>query len=279
MRLGQGVGGLASHAMALSYREHVPPPALREHLVCLWTQTLPAGGAPHASRILPDACVDIVCVGDGPPLVAGPATMPVIAVLPAGAVVVGARLRPGSAAAWLGSAADLRDREVPLEALWGEAARVLQGRLARAGSVAARLAVLVEVLTARLGRVRETDARVGAAVRYLGQDPWVRVEAVARTVGLGERQLLRRFEDSVGYGPKTLQRILRLQRVLLLAGRPGAPAASLADLAQVAGFADQAHLARESRALTGLPAQALLQAPAGTLGMSDLFNADLAEAP
>ena len=258
-----------------NYREHAPPPVLRDHLVCLWTQTLPAGPTPHGHRVLPDACVDIVCVGDAPPVVAGPATTPVNAMLPAGTVVVGARLRPGRVAVWLGSPAwELRDRDVLLEAVWGQSARLLVDRLARAGSSSARMTVLIDVLAARLDLVREADGRVEAAVRRFGRDPWARVEAVARAVGLGERQLRRRFEEAVGYGPKTLQRILRLQRLLLLAHRPRSGPASLADLAQAAGFADQAHLARETRALSGLPAQALLRASTGTLGMSDLFKAD-----
>ncbi len=256
------------------YREYAPPPALAEHLVCLWTEALPGATLPHSRRILPDACVDIVCVGDAPPIVAGPATAPATALLPAGAVIVGARLRPGRASAWLASAAwELRDRDAPLEAFWGLGARRLAERLPAAGEGRERLALLVEALVERLDAVRPANARVSGAVVALGRDPWVRVEAVAHAVGLGERQLRRRFEDAVGYGPKTLQRILRLQRLLLLGREAGATAASLAALAQAAGFADQAHLARESRSLAGMPARALLEGSAGTLAMSDLFKA------
>jgi AraC-like DNA-binding protein len=52
-----------------------------------------------------------------------------------------------------------------------------------------------------------------------------------------------------GYGPKTLDRVLRLQRFLAL-GR-AEPAAGLARLAADAGYADQAHLGHECRALAG----------------------------
>ena len=48
---------------------------------------------------------------------------------------------------------------------------------------------------------------------------------------------------------KTLQRILRLQRFLAL-GRAD-PSARLARLAADAGYADQAHLGRDCRALAG----------------------------
>ncbi|MEU0737800.1 helix-turn-helix domain-containing protein, partial [Streptomyces lavendulocolor] len=53
--------------------------------------------------------------------------------------------------------------------------------------------------------------------------------------------------DAFGYGPKTLARVLRLQRALALV-RSGLP---YAVAAVEAGCADQAHLARETRALAG----------------------------
>ena len=70
-----------------------------------------------------------------------------------------------------------------------------------------------------------------------------------RKLGLGERTLRRRFEEAFGYGPKTLDRILRFQRFLTLVRDPRAPSA--AGLAAEAGYADQAHLIRESRRLAG----------------------------
>ena len=56
------------------------------------------------------------------------------------------------------------------------------------------------------------------------------------------------------YGPKTLARVLRLQRALGLA-RGGVP---YAETAARAGFADQAHLARDVRELAGVPLTELL---------------------
>lgn len=73
------------------------------------------------------------------------------------------------------------------------------------------------------------------------------VAAIADDVGLGERQLRRRCLDAFGYGPRTLGRVLRLQRALALTRR-GLPQA---EVAHTAGYADQAHLAREVRALAG----------------------------
>jgi methylphosphotriester-DNA--protein-cysteine methyltransferase len=66
--------------------------------------------------------------------------------------------------------------------------------------------------------------------------------------------LHRRSLTAFGYGPKTLARVLRLQRALALA-RAGVP---FVETATRSGFADQAHLARDVRELAGMPLGALL---------------------
>jgi AraC-like DNA-binding protein len=84
------------------------------------------------------------------------------------------------------------------------------------------------------------------------------VAEVAQRVFLSERQLERRFADHVGYGPKTLQRILRLQHVVRQLESHGT-AGRLAEVAASAGYADQSHLSRETRRLTGLTPRQLVR--------------------
>jgi AraC-like DNA-binding protein len=75
-----------------------------------------------------------------------------------------------------------------------------------------------------------------------------RVEDPGGSFAVSERRLRRRFVQAVGYGPATYLRVSRFQRAVALAPRvPG-----LAALAAAAGYADQAHLSRDCRALTGL---------------------------
>jgi AraC-like DNA-binding protein len=83
------------------------------------------------------------------------------------------------------------------------------------------------------------------------------VAALADGLGLSERQLRRRCLELFGYGPKVLDRVLRLERALA-AARRGAP---FALVAADAGYADQPHLAREVRALAGVPLGELLGEP------------------
>jgi uncharacterized protein (TIGR03086 family) len=79
---------------------------------------------------------------------------------------------------------------------------------------------------------------------------------LADEAALSVRQLHRRCLANFGYGPSTLARILRFQRLLALAARHRW--AAKADLASTAGYADQSHLGRDARALAGRPLTSVL---------------------
>jgi transcriptional regulator GlxA family with amidase domain len=135
----------------------------------------------------------------------------------------------------------------------------LESQLA-ASTSPAQTATLLEKIVAR--RVREPDPAVEAAVAALG-DGRTRVHELAGRLGLSDRQLRRRCTDALGYGPKTLDRILRFQRFRTLARwRSGV---GLAELAAIAGYADQAHLTRECRRLSGESPASLLAHTAVTV--------------
>lgn len=234
-------------AAGLSYRELAPPAALAPWLACTWERADGGGQV----RVLPDGCVDVVWRA-GATVVAGPDTGPVLVDLQPGELVVGARMRPGAAAAMLGVRAEaLRDARPELRDVWGEPGARLAAEL---DAAADPRAALVEALLARRDRLAPPDPLVGAAVRALA-DPGARVGRVAAALAVSERQLRRRFEAAVGYGPKLLARVLRLQRALA-AARAGD---ELARAALEAGYADQAHLAHDCRDLAGVPPTALVR--------------------
>lgn len=237
------------------YREIAPPPALQALIACVWVSH---GGA---TSVLPDACVDVVLSGERL-MVAGPATEAVVAEETPGLHRVGVRFRVGAAGAALGlPVAELRDQGVGLEELWGQDARRVEERVRSAATRKDALLALIGGLAPRLPRPQDLDHEVRRAVVAVarGDDP-------AQSAGLSERQLRRRFEAEVGYGPATLARVLRFQRFLRLANATTTPQPSLARLAADAGYADQAHLAREARRLAGLPPSELLAAGAGPAG-------------
>jgi AraC-like DNA-binding protein len=136
--------------------------------------------------------------------------------------------------------------------------------IASAGSWDARFDALEAHLLAAVAGLRQDPvhvvrAEVAEAWRLLtasrGRLP---VEEVAARVGWSRRYLAGRFAAEYGVGPKQAARLIRFAhaRELVRAGR------SLGDTAYAAGFADQAHLTRDWRALAG-------QTPSQTI--ADLF--------
>ena len=234
------------------YRELVPPPEAATHVACAWS--LRAGGGP----VLPDGVADVVLAA-GRLTVVGPATGVIAPGLAPGEPVLGVRFRVGAAGAALGVPADeLRDRAIPASELWG---RDWQDHtLANVEAHADPLAALLAAVSGRVrGATFDRAVRAGALATARG----ARVSALAGDLGLSERQLRRRFAAAVGYGPKTLARVLRLQRFLTLAARGER---DLARLALDAGYADQPHLGNDCRRLTGRTPGELLAAGAGPAG-------------
>ncbi len=232
----------------MEYREHPPPAALAPWVVCTWER---CDGGAEPVRVLPDGCIDIVWSEEAGATVAGPNTTAFLVALPSRAHVVGVRMRPGAAPPLLSaSAAALRDAHLPLHELWGDDGHLLGERLQASAD---RRGELLAALAPRAAAAGTPDALVQAAVARL-REPALAVRALAGELYVSERQLRRRFDSAVGYGPKRLARVLRLERALA-AARGGE---ELASVAAAAGYADQAHFAGDCRELAGVPPTALL---------------------
>jgi AraC-like DNA-binding protein len=211
--------------------------------------------------VIPDGCIDLVWTGAGV-IVAGPATRAIVPRLPNGEVKLGVRFRVGAAGAALGlPAGELLDSSPTVGEVWADGDELVE-RVGEAPDPGGRFRVLTEAVVARLGAAGSPDPLVRAAVLDVAR-PRTRVAALAERLGISERQLRRRFETAVGYPPKTLARVLRLQRFLGLAERNGA---DIARLAAEAGYADQPHLTRDCARLAGLPAAALRATGVGPAG-------------
>lgn len=240
-----------------TYREHPPHPGLAGHVACYWTSrgAAPIPGAVHRHRVVPDGCTDFLIDYRTHQLRAvGTMTRP-LEVAQAGPVdVLGIRFRPGALPAFLDTPLDeLTDRTVDLaDAGDAETVRSLDAVFS-IGGTAERLAHLDRVLGARLSlggnRVDTAALHVAALVgRSVGRTS---VAELAEAVGLGRRQLERRFRAAVGVSPGVAGRVTRFQAALRrLHAEPGV---SLSRAALDAGYYDQAHFTREFRALAGEP--------------------------
>jgi len=224
----------------VGYRERPAPGALD----CLWVRVVGEDG--ERTDVLPDACSDLIWRAGRGAFVAGPDTGPVAVESVPGAVLLGIRFRPGAGGAALGlPLSELRDLRADLADL----DRRLDERLPPDLEPREALRRVAEIaLTAP-----SADAAIAEAARRLEQ-PQARVETLAEDLGLSERQLRRRCHAAAGYGPKTLQRVLRFRR-FLAARNP-----DLARAALDAGYADQSHLTRECTRLAGRTPAALLRA-------------------
>lgn len=216
----------------------------------LWEATASPLGEP--SRILPDGCLDIIWYGDML-LVAGPDRTAQLAPAPHGGRSTGLRFSSGTGPGVVGvPACELRDQRVPLADLWpAGTVRELTQRLAEAADPGRELE---RVVLDRLGQVCPAPDKplllIAERLRHGAS-----VRDALHQVGFSERQLRRRCLAGFGYGSKTLARIFRLQRALA-AARTGT---AFATVATDAGYADQAHLSREVKALTGLPLGELIR--------------------
>ena len=242
--------------LAPGYAEWAPPPALRAAVACLWT-SLTTGPAADASQegqaglVLPDGCSDLIWEQGVGCYIAGPDTGPARPMTKAGTVIVGIRFRPAAGGRVLSTPlSEITNQRVPLADLLRPAQLPPAARRLPATLDPAQAADWALAVVGALVAEGEPDPAMTRAATLL-RDPAARSEAVAAGVGLSERQFRRRCQAAAGYGPKTLQRVLRFQRfVRLLDAAPSPP--DLAGLAATAGYADQAHLTRECSDLSGL---------------------------
>lgn len=227
------------------YREQPAPAGLRGVVACRWRDETAVA---REQRVLPDGCIDLLWM-DGAVHVAGPDTTAFLVPYLPGRPVTGLRFQPGAAPVVLGVPAHLlRDQRVRLDELWpgtGWAQRI-------ADDPATGLTALVAQRLHRTGPVADPGLREVLTRLRAGSG----VAATAAALGWTERALHRRCRDAFGYGPSVVRRILRFRFALRLA-QHGVP---FATAAARAGFADQAHLAREVRALAGVPLTHLVRA-------------------
>lgn len=215
----------------------------------MWVHRMDPAGSPPIV-IMPDATIDLQWIG-GSFRIAGPDKEPQTEVLAADEIVIGLRFHPATAAAWLGvPQIELVGQRLSLDDLWGARARRLASRV-RAGDNLEDLACSLQQVVAEEAASHATDVPMQAAYRLIERGPPPDAPLIPwlmRALEMSERTLRRRFDESFGYGPKTLDRILRYQRFLRLSSQSNS---ATAILAAEAGYSDQAHLVRESRRLTG----------------------------
>jgi len=243
-------GRLAQYVSSLWVSEGTPP----EHKL---ERVLPYGNASLILNLAEDRIwtyereSGAAAEGLAGAIVAGPRSRYEVIDTECQKLLAGVTLRAEGAALLLGApVGELTDSDVPLDALWGEAARRWRERVMEARTAEGRLAALESGLTERLPE--EGPPRVVAygveELRRGGES--ARLAAVAEATGLSQRRFIELFRQHVGMGPKVFQRVQRFQAALRMAhaGRR----VSWSELALECGYYDQSHFVRDFREFSGM---------------------------
>jgi AraC-like DNA-binding protein len=216
-------------------------------------------------------------ISNGAVILCGPEDRAWTFELPIGLVAVGVRFRPGVLSPLLGiDVSTIRNRRLPWSQFVGrDGADKLLANVARAvgRDLESGRRVLEDAVSDRAERIASAnDPLAERVLDALTASPELSQSSLAERVGLSSRQLHRRSLRLFGYGTSTLARILRMQRLLAVASTAASPP-PLAELAVSAGYADQPHLTRDCRAITGLtPMQFLADYFPTFPDMSDPFK-------
>jgi AraC-like DNA-binding protein len=172
-------------------------------------------------------------------------------------VVLAAFTAPGAAALLRHPADEFFNDAVAIDDILGNSTELnrIHERLAEAPNHARRIQVVEDFLVAR-GSDAQPDSFVSAAVSKIEEVKGiVRVEELARRVGLSQSALERRFRKVTGASPKKFASIVRLRHFVRLR----ATGADLTSIAFAWGYCDQSHFINDFKQITGLAPKSFFQ--------------------
>jgi AraC-like DNA-binding protein len=153
---------------------------------------------------------------------------------------------------------EIAGRTLSLDDLLGSDASPLVAQLHDARAWTERFALLDQFIARRFERARAPHDTVHEVWHGLRESKGAAsIASLARDAGVSRRHLANLFRTEIGATPKTMARIMRFEHAHHMAG--AVPRQSWADIAYEAGYADQAHLVREFRELSGLSPSDLLR--------------------
>ncbi|HEV8578933.1 MAG TPA: helix-turn-helix domain-containing protein [Thermoanaerobaculia bacterium] len=166
------------------------------------------------------------------------------------AVVIAAFTATGAAALLRQPLEELANATADLDAVLGGSAGLdrLHEQLAEAASHEERIRLVEDLLLAQAGDARP-DPLVAAAVGLIERrQAMMRIEELARRIGLSQSALERRFRRLVGSSPRKFASLVRLRNVVRLREAGG----DLTTIAHAAGYCDQPHFIKDFKRFTGL---------------------------
>jgi len=159
---------------------------------------------------------------------------------------------PGAAANFFPVAMhEVSDSMINLCDLWKNVATEMEDQVSCAMNNYERVAIIQEYLTRQLEKLKNPDKTVEhwlwQVTFFKGQ---LTVEDLSRKVNISQRQLGRRFNQTVGLSPKEFSRVTRF--IHSLRHLKKYPSLSLTEIAYESGYYDQAHFIHDYKNYAGL---------------------------
>lgn len=254
------------------YIERKSSASLRPFVQSLWYASSPLAEHRH-ERILPSGCAHLVIslsrdfltdCSEGrteeptaPALMVGQRSLYEIIATADLVDLAGVIFMPGAIPMLVADRADLiSNRSVPLDQIWCGSTDALRSRMLEDSSPESRLRI-VEAWLATLFSKRCTGGALAphpavkfALEQFARDSNHLSIAAIAQQSGRSERRFSQVFREQVGFTPKVWHRLQRFRRAVGQL-RTGVEV-PWAQLAVECGFYDQAHLANEFRAFSGI---------------------------
>jgi AraC-like DNA-binding protein len=166
--------------------------------------------------------------------------------------VAGVHFKPWGISPFAGvPASELRDRWLPVDAVWERSLDRMRDRIASATSAGEILQILEDELRSRLVPAPSRGLELVGHTAGRLEASWgaVSVGALADSAGVSGNHLATQFKSHLGVPPKRVARIYRFARLILSVD--ALHPVDWSQLAQAAGYFDQAHFSKEFKDFTG----------------------------
>lgn len=240
-------GAGARHARFLA-----PPSDLRDVVEHISVYRHPTFASGRGWRIVPDPSAHLILVRTSDHVrctLVGPRTRGIEIDPSRRAYSVGIRLRPEVTGSLTGlPARELADRSLPVSEAFGQSGEEVLNLVEESPDPATAVGALVRLVRSTRRTTTRPDPRARALDHVFRSGAAERVGDAAMQLGWSARTLRQVAAVEIGLSPKRLHLVLRLFRALSYGLSSDA---SLSRIAIRSGYADQAHLNRDFRALLG----------------------------
>lgn len=248
----RGVLKAAGSARPFRHERYHPSTDLDAYVEHYWVVEWDLRGQPpYRAETLPHPSVHMIFEADGRSRIRGPARAKFSRLLKGAGRVFAVKFTPAGFYPFArGPVARLTDKVVTLRAQFGADAGPLARAIDAAASDTARIEIVEAFLRTRRPEPAEDVIRLSAAVyAAAGDRTLVKVDDLVKRFGMNKRTLQRLFARYVGVSPKWVIQRYRLHEA---AERLTAGVVDHAALAAELGYSDQAHFARDFKAVVGL---------------------------